>query len=189
LSTKKDDTKSLQATLKKRLSPKQFSTSYIKYCDYEKKGTLQVAIVSKMRLSLFILASLLAAVSNAQWQYNPYRFWDSYPDERYNNNYFAPGAYNYPMQQNFGRSPAIAPAPVVKQQVEARFGTITLTLTTITTTTTATISSTCTISTAVSVCTASGGRRRRGMAPAKMLFDENDEESIFLPISPRYSYF
>ena len=149
-----------------------------------------MTIFTKMRLSLFVLASLLFAVSNAQWQYNPYRIWNSYPDQRLNH-YFSNGAYNpnYFSQQNFARSPAIAQAaPANKQQVEARFGTVTLTLTTITTTSTTTISTTCTLSTAVPSCVVSA-RRRRGMAPAKMLFDENDEESIFLPISPRYRYF
>ena len=75
-----------------------------------------------MHLAVLVLASLLAAVSNAQ--YNPYSIWDSYPDPRYNhffreNSYYSPPFY--------GRSPAISPP-----QAQARFGTVTLTLTTIT---------------------------------------------------------
>ena len=132
-----------------------------------------------LRLALFILLILSVVISNAQ--FNPYRIKDTYyPDQR--SNYFFPaGAYNYDAQQNFGRSPAFA----AEQLGQAR--TITLFLANpVTTFSTSTVYTTCTMSiAAASSCVESGSRRRRGIPPAKMLFDENDEESKILPLSPR----
>jgi len=133
-----------------------------------------------LRLSLFILLILSVVISNAQ--FNPYRIKDTYyPDQR--SNYFSPGAYNYHAQQNFGRSPAFA----AEQQLgQAR--TLTLFLANpVTTFSISTVYTTCTTSiAAASSCVESGSRRRRGIPPAKMLFDENDEESKIVPLSPRY---
>lgn len=136
----------------------------------------------KFFLACLLIAGVAIAEPEPQWYtyQNPYQ-----PQQQ---------QYGWPQPQSdqyFRAAPASSIEHSPPQQ-EGRFffTTLTVTLFTASSTTTTTSTTTCTLSTSVlSVCTVSG-RRRRGInleRVGKDLFynekeDENEEDSIFLPV-------